>query len=217
MEIWSQIIIFLAIVVVVPPIVLYLETKRILAETQSPLIRLPDLELHTQSLPPEVEFLQHQGFQYAGRYKYGLIELTNWRQDLAQGAPLREISIMRVRHRTIYDFVSIIDSDHSLTTTTGNSAFVQPRPPGSFLQSTNKKDLRVVWEQHTEAERFIISKYSLTVGIVSKDFIERVNEGIKKQAQYLFSVRFWPLKAPYWYYIKRHLMVNKTVQQQFGD
>jgi hypothetical protein len=75
-----------------------------------------------------------------------------------------------------------------------------------------------LWTRHLEAEAFLLGPRKVQIGpllTAAKTTAERVEFGVRRQTAYVKTVPLYWLKAPYWFWVYRHLMRNKTVAQQF--
>jgi len=115
--------------------------------------------------------------------------------------------------KTTTDIVSIFSNEKRVGLTTGSTRDAQfmPHRPGICVQSFSGAPVATLWRRHTEAEVVVADVTGVSPEPVNKTFDELLLDAIRDQMQYVRSLPLWPLRAPYWYYIKRFRLHGKPV------
>ena len=107
------------------------------------------------------------------------------------------------------DFITIFERG-SLTTGKSKDGQLLPNGPDRFLQ-TFAATTAVLWRRHEAGLKVLGAKRGLlplaTAGSLEQDF----SDAVKMQASYIRSLPLWPLRIPYWYFVRRHLRHEKPV------
>jgi hypothetical protein len=166
-----------------------------------------------EAVPPQVAgFLQSQGFEFSGSYRFHSVKIGVWEQ---RGGPRsREFWFTRTIAGTSYEFSTEFSDEVSLTTTKSGAAFVFPRPFGSFMQSFPSASITELWDAHVRGGEYLISDCSIRTGPSRLSREERQRRGAIEQLNYIRSLPLWPLRGIYWYLIKRFLMHNRPIWKQ---
>lgn len=107
------------------------------------------------------------------------------------------------------DFMTIFERG-SLATGKSKDGQLLPNGPDRFLQ-TFTATTAVLWRRHEAGLKVLGAKRGLlplaTAGSLEQDF----SDAMKMQASYIRSLPLWPLRIPYWYFVRRHLRHEKPV------
>jgi hypothetical protein len=169
--------------------------------------------------PPEVvavtntfgPWLNANGFTPQGAYRFMSIHLLSWRQE----STWRYVAIY-YKPSVRYDIVTVFNEEQNLTSCSHGDAFVFPRPEGSYLQSKPGETLDALMAYHLEGEEFLVEHFKITKSGLQRPFLEYLNVGLKEQVALIRSIPFWPFRAVYWYFVRRKMMANRSVRQQYA-
>lgn len=189
--------------------------------------RCAEIEQKMRSVVPHQDFLKLNEFNLHDSFQYKNIQLGIWAQhNISQIARYYGLitssmsegikGVDRTHNPKVVEFTTLFSNDISLTTTVSSSAFLFPRPPGSFLQSKKTDSVEDLWRYHLEGENFLLNEYEIESSTITTDMEYRLNEEIKTQGRYIRQIPFFLLKAPYWLYIHRFKMLGVSVREQFS-
>jgi hypothetical protein len=173
-------------------------------------------------------FLELNEFDFHDSFRYRNMQLGVWRQNktleierhynlITSSMSNGMKGIDRTHNPKVFEFVTWFSNDTSLTTTVSSSAFLFPRPPGSFLQSKKTDSVEDLWQYHLEGESFLLNEYDIELSIITNDLEYRINEYIQTQGRYVRKIPFFLIKAPYWLYVHRFKMLGVSVREQFSS
>ncbi|MFW6059952.1 MAG: hypothetical protein ACODAQ_07205 [Phycisphaeraceae bacterium] len=181
---------------------------------------LPDPESEAQRQAGEAvlgaEWLEEQGFVWEGAYRQrsflGTTTIRAWRQPHS-ATFLCQYALPG--NNTALDIVSIFSTTRHVGLTTGSSAGAQflPHKPGIYVQSFSGVDTGTLWQRHLESEVVVADATGISPEPVDEPFEALLRLAISEQMKYIRSLPLWPLRAPYWFYIKRHRLHNKPVSE----
>jgi hypothetical protein len=171
-------------------------------------------EMLVRCVPENVQrLLDAEGFRFTKAYTFHNTTFGIWMR-ISPEVPLRLFSILRSPAQIAYEFNSEFSDEASLTTTTTRSAFVLPRPFGSFLQCFTNLTPERLWSAHLEGERYITNTLHVPLHECQQPFLEAFRRGIVRNLSHVRSFRLWFLKFIYWYLIRRFLLQNRPICRQ---
>jgi hypothetical protein len=166
------------------------------------------------SLPTKARaFLEENRFVFDGAYIFQNVRFAVWTQPVAL-LPVRRFVLMQAAGKLAHDFVTEFSELESLTTGMSRANFLFPRPWGSFLQSFPGKSLRELWQQHTQGETFLIESGAVLPNGASQSIEATLAKAMPRQMAHVRSFPLWPVRALYWYFIKRFLSQNIPISAQ---
>jgi len=168
--------------------------------------RLPD---------PHRALLESEAFRFSKAYSFHGTKLGLWLQ-ISPDPPLRLFSLLKPQGggALVYEFITAFSDDVILTTTTTRSAFVFPRPFGSFLQSFPNCSPESLWTAHLSGEKHIISALGISVKECRLPFLEAFKQDVIRKMSHVVSLPFWIVRGVYWYLVKRFFLHNKPIWRQ---
>jgi len=154
-------------------------------------------------------------FQFANAYAFHSIRFGVWVQ-VNSAPPLRYFSILRSQlgGAETYEFITVFTDTVSLTTTTTRSAFVHPRCFGNFLQAFPGYTPEGLWAAHLTGEEHLTAAAGISAKACQLPFLERLKQGIIRDASHVTSFPLWFVRGIYWYSCKRFLLHNKPIWRQ---
>lgn len=183
-----------------------------------PLVRrLPDGHPKFRKLPADIaQFAAAHGLTLTEVLQYGNIPFGIYREPPGP-PPDRCMVVMLSGDKYVSEFCTDFSPTESLTTTRGNHAFVHPRPPGSHIQGFLNLSLEQLWARHLEGELFLVDHRQLRPAPLPaqwQDAVVRIEHGLRRQGAHVKATPLFWLKAPWWFFVKRHGMTNRTIAQQ---
>ena len=116
----------------------------------------------------------------------------------------------------IVEFSSLFDEESSLDTISSKNAHTLPVIPGSYKQTFNTTSIPELYEKHQEALKFVKGHFGKDIIVINDAFKEIAMRALVLQMSYIKTLALWPLRAYYWFLIKRHLMYGKSVEDQYS-
>lgn len=113
-----------------------------------------------------------------------------------------------------YDFLSNFSKDVGLTTASSKGGHMFPRSPGSCVQTFSELNLDQLWDRHAEAERYLVDNCNVEMQNLDGPFESVFIEHLRSQMQYVSSVKFWRLRAIYWFLTRSRRSHNLSIKQQ---
>ena len=115
---------------------------------------------------------------------------------------------------TALDLVSVHgDAGNTLTTGTTKDGRLLPTPPGNWLQSFTAQSIDQLWDRHQEGLQYLISTGGLPAKPAAANLTKHFSSALQGQAKHIRSFTLWPLRVPYWYFIRRNTRHDKPIQQ----
>lgn len=190
--------------------------------------RCIEIEQKMISAVSHQNFLELNEFNFHDSFRYRNMQLGVWRQNktleierhynlITSSMSNGMKGIDRTHNPKVFEFVTWFSNNTSLTTTVSSSAFLFPRPPGSFLQSKKTDSVEDLWQYHLEGESFLLNEYDIELSIITNDLEYRINEYIQTQGRYVRKIPFFLIKAPYWLYVHRFKMLGVSVREQLSS
>lgn len=219
MEALSAIIGFAALILAVVTIVTVIET---IAQKNISLEPYTATGYRAKRLIHSVEHLrqwaQRNDFKFLGYYniRVGLhkIFMAAWqRTDRPTIICHYVIKVQNTVNRAT-DIVTRFADDISLTTADTRGAQFLPKPPKNYAQSFSKVDLNQQWNRHIEMENYLIDVGGAQLVNLDIQFEKDVIEAGRKQTEFTRSIPLWYLRGPYWYFVRRYLWHNKSIEAQ---
>lgn len=114
---------------------------------------------------------------------------------------------------TNIDFVSNFEQNTSLTTASSKDAFTLPHAPGVWVQVfTHTSDIEALYQRHLAGCRKISAILGLKPIAPSSNLLAALCDVIKAQSEYIKTLPLWFARGFFWYFINRHIKVNKLIQ-----
>ena len=158
-------------------------------------------------------FLESKGFKFQGAYQWHTLRIGVWEQTAAS-PPQRLFSFHLSKMGATPEFITKFSDDASLTTSKTKAAFMFPRRYGSFLQSFPKASIAQLWDLHIRGEEHLLSVASIRVEECRLSWLASFPRSILRQMDCVKSIRLWPVRGIYWFFVKRFLMLNRPVWDQ---
>ena len=118
-----------------------------------------------------------------------------------------------VAHSQAYDFVTEFENNIHLTTGTPAKPLF-PLASGDYKQLFSRRSLPELSQLHLQAQDFL-TRNGAELRRELPDFAICFTQSVRDTANFVRSVPFWPLRATYWFLVRRHIRHNRTVKEQF--
>jgi len=113
------------------------------------------------------------------------------------------------------DCVSIFEKS---VLTTGTSKDGQMIPSKhDWMQTFNVTDMEELWEHHFDTLEYLKQTLGQTPLRDKATLAEDFEATLHQQAEYISLFSFWPLRVPYWYFVRRAQRHNKPLRVLLGD
>ncbi len=198
----------------------------------SRLVRIPKLIVSTKRrlIFSETDlWAEENGFHYVGLFRIQVVLLAVWENPEKSTFLAQYLNF----EGPFFEIETAFDKNISLTTGNVRDGMLMPFPRGNYTQSFPKKSLEELWERHLEAERYLtetggahLTPYCSELpwgNVHPEDPFEKpgpsaveisLTSGVRTQAKHVRSLLLWPLRWPYWYFVRRFTWVHKTIKEQ---
>ena len=126
------------------------------------------------------------------------------------------LSIIKANNNTVRtkEITTVFNDGVGLDTSDKKDAHFYPKSFGKYVQSFDGDGIERQWARHIEAENYLMDTGGCE--LIEQDFLFEAafNEEVDNQVAHIKSLPMWYLKGAYWYYIRRRLWANKTVEKQ---
>lgn len=119
-----------------------------------------------------------------------------------------------VKQQMTFDFVTYFTGDSSLTTGSSAAGNLIPLRPGLYRQTLDYSSLTELQQKHTDAVTYLQRLGGMQLGTLSQPAVDYITDALRSCTDYVRSLPLWPLQGVYWYFIRKHLWHNRTIQQQ---
>ena len=175
-----------------------------------------DPNAHPALMPPfqtSAQWAAGQGFGFVGLFSTRVagsqVSLFAWRHEKR---PTYFVMYV-IQDKITYDFVAVFNGYDGLTTGTTRDGQFLPKSPGDYTQTFEKRSLDELFNLHAASEWFLINKGGVQVQASDLSFEQAISMSCINQSAYIRSLPLWPLRAPYWFFIRRRTYHGKTVEQ----
>lgn len=219
MEVLSAIIGFAALILAVATIVTVIET---IAQKNISLEPYTATGYSAKRLIRSVEHLrqwaQQNNFKFLGYYniRVGLAKVFTAAWQRIDRPTFMCHYVIRAGNKVkrATDIITEFADDVSLTTTDTRDAQFAPKPPRAYAQSFSKVDVGQQWNRHIEMENYLIDVGGAQLVNMDIEFEKDVVEAGRKQNRFTRSIPLWYLRGSYWYFVRRYLWHNKSIEAQ---
>ncbi len=167
-------------------------------------------ELLDNIVQPDRPWLETGGFEPLSHYMFGQIPFSAWRQRGKDRFYIAYMSGTGIAK----EFNTWFNEEASLTTASSRDSLTLPRPPGAYLQAFPAALLEDLWQLHLGAEQYLAREKNVMRQPMRKSFEEYLAVSIQRHMDYIRSLPFWPLRGAYGFFVRRHHMANRAVEQQ---
>lgn len=111
------------------------------------------------------------------------------------------------------DIVTEFEGDSCLTTATTKDGHQLPPAENTWLQSFSVTDPNTLWAHHQAAVAYLMATRGATYRSGPLKLQEEILAFFHSQQAYFATVPLWWLRLPYWYFFRRNILHNQTVQE----
>ncbi len=164
------------------------------------------------------QWARENDFAFVGNFsmKVGISEasMTIWRRSDRPTFFCRYIVQAGTKTQTSFDFVTMFENDIMLTTNNKADSQMLPPAPGHYLQSFSAVSLYGQWNQHLQMENYLMDVGGALLVQNDRPFEDCFVDTIRKQVEFVRSLSLWPLRGTYWFFIRRKMRHNLSIQAQ---
>jgi hypothetical protein len=182
---------------------------------------LENTHLNSYELPiPQktAEWAQANEFEYVGSYRTRLgstqTDIWTWQRSDRPTFFCRYLVKAKDITKVSHDLVTEFADDIGLTTGDTKDGNFLPRPPGSYSHNFPGTSLDEQWYKHIESENYLMDHGKVQLKAEDVEFEQSITKGIKQHVNYIKTLPLWPLRGPYWYFIRRYVWHNKSIEEQ---
>jgi hypothetical protein len=112
------------------------------------------------------------------------------------------------------DIATDLTGQNDVTTCTNRGALLFPSRPGVWKQVITNRNLDDVLRLHREAVSYLRGRLRIDYAKEMREFPNAMAESMRLQMAHVRSLPLWPLRWPYWYFVRPWKLVNKTIREQ---
>jgi hypothetical protein len=157
-----------------------------------------------------ISWIDDNDYELIGAYQSQQIKFAVWREN----GGVRDLIIYETPSKMVYDFVTYLQDDNTLTTSIGGETGALPVPPGDYKESVAAQTLEELDSAHRNSLEVLNFKRGLQLRDVAPDFETDLIRSVHKQMIYIKTLSFWPFRGVYGFYFGRSKMRNKTIEEQ---
>lgn len=155
------------------------------------------------------DWLASVNLKYRTSFQFGAISVAVFQQ----GNQPRFFSFM-FHQKVAFQVESYLEDLTIFDTGTSGSGNLFPRP-GAYFQALPNISAQEAWDRHLEGEAYLSKKFGYAWLPLKKPYEQMLQEAIRLRMKYNRSQLFWPIRVLYRYFVTRHFIINKTIEQQF--
>ncbi len=167
---------------------------------------------------PCSQWAQANSFGFVGNFamKVGIADssMAIWRRSDRPTFFCRYLVQAGNKKQTSFDFVTMFEDEIMLTTNDKADSQMMPQPPGYYSQSFSPVNQDEQWNQHLQMENYLMDTGGATLVQNDKPFEECFVDAIRRQVNFISSISLWPLRGIYWFYVRRQMWHNQSIQAQ---
>jgi hypothetical protein len=164
------------------------------------------------------QWAEQNEFEFLGYYniRVGLhrIFLAGWQRADRPTFMCHYVIKVQNKVNRATDIITEFANDVSLTTVDTRDGQFLPKPPKAYIQSFSRVDLDRQWNRHIEAENYLIDVGGAQLVNLDVELEKDIVEAGRKQNEFVRSIPLWYLRGCYWYFVRKHLWHNKSVEAQ---
>lgn len=157
---------------------------------------------------------QEHGFVLGGNAEASGCVVVLWHHV---SRPLYFTVIVKPDGAEILELETVLrDPQMILSTSNSPDNFLMPAPDGMFRQVFAGAYIEDLWDQHGQAEAFLLPRLNLDTVPAPRNAYEFMCDSTRGRISYVRSLPLWPLRWPYWFFLRRRLWRNRTIEQQLA-
>lgn len=115
------------------------------------------------------------------------------------------------------EFVTVLSRDEGVTTANTRDAGLFPPRPGSFVEVFDGAELDELLRRHLESVAFVQRRLTPSTEVAPVEFRALMVEAVTRQMDHIRSHALWPLRGPFWFFIRRSRMNGRPVADLYGS
>lgn len=169
----------------------------------------------SDAITPETRaWIAQQQCQFIGAFRFMQVVIALWKMP-AEGT---YVAVLRAQNAlakmTVMEFGTFLENGE-LNSTNGSSTFMFPPTPGNFKESILTQSLDTLYRAHLHSLEVLNARLGLRPIPMPADMERNMIESNRRQMLYVKSLPFYPFRGIYWFFVKRHRMRGKTIEDQF--
>ena len=178
-------------------------------ESLKPIILNPDSQVMSH-IREQYPWAEANGFEWVNSYQsVGSAVVAAWKK---KGEPTIFCVYCLSNGKISRDFCTDL-KEGALTTGSSPDAGLFPHAPGDYAQTFPNCTIEEQWNWHIHALEYLTKNHGSKVAEDKKSFEESFREGLKTSVEHVVSIPFWPLRVPYWFFVRRKRVLGKTVSE----
>jgi len=119
-----------------------------------------------------------------------------------------------MQNRVEIDLKTVFD-EGGLTTGTTKDGLTLPGRPRQWMQAFPIRNVAALWKEHIDAVVFLRDNIGQRPSKQAISFEEEFISSVRGHTAYLRTIPFWFLRIPYWYFVRRPRLFNRTIREQY--
>jgi hypothetical protein len=156
-------------------------------------------------------WLSGNGFKPLGVFRISNIDLAVWQRE---GERTYLSIYFTLQGKQLVDIESMLDNGGGVVTGNMSECLSLPTRPGVWKQCMAVESVAELCRHHNLATFFLTQSVGARPSRELFDIELEIVNATKAQCTYVRSIRFWFLKLPYWYFVRRNQLFGVTVREQ---
>ena len=160
----------------------------------------------------DAQWLSSMGFNPVGAYRVdqmpGVAGLVAWKKESER---TYLCAYLLASGQVLVDIVTLFQTG-MLTTGKSKDSQLLPYSPGNYMQSFTATTA-VLYRRHQEGLQTLARSKKLAPLAIDGSFEADFAAVMSEQLEYIRSLALWPLRIPWWYFVRRSQRHDKTLAQ----
>jgi hypothetical protein len=156
---------------------------------------------------------QHQCFFLFRLINGGFLQCAAWWNEEQQTWAL----IYCLPNKMNIDFVTQYSNEIAVTTASSKDAVLLPHRDKAYLQAFTGLSFDALYAKHLAARDVVEDIEKIHLSTTQQDLFVSLKQALKSQAELVMRLPFWQYRGVYWYFVRRHLKVNKPISKLAGN
>jgi hypothetical protein len=179
-------------------------------ELLKPIILNPQSNV-MKTIQEHYSWTENNGFEWINSYQsIGTAVVGAWKK---KGEPTFFYVYCLSNGKISREFATDFKEDGGLTTCDSPDAGLFPQRKGNYAQTFPNCSIEEQWNWHLHAFEYLTKNLRLEPASDDKNFEESFSKGTLDPVEYVSSLPFWPLRIPYWFFVRRKRVLGKTVSE----
>jgi hypothetical protein len=106
-----------------------------------------------------------------------------------------------------------VRDEKSLTSGTSKDGQLFPARAGGWKQSFPVSSASELWSRHKDALEYLSEVAGFQPAKGTRDLPDEFVRAMRSESEHVRSIPLWPLRIPYWYFVRRNVRHGKSIRQ----